>query len=831
MSAVSTHVADSLARKVSAHGLVVWDDPERAYLDTAESLIPDGAGCVRFGGSWYELRRRAESLLQGTEPPSAVIYVPVEPPEEDPLAEIRAASGLDRSFRLLLGTAIRQAMEDRMTAQQIDDVVRSSQTLAEAEQILEQGGGGPVQLAQKLGVSEPVEMVLRIACGEATDVLDDEQLRSEAAKFLEQQLGGDFASVSDLQAGIARRLLRAELAGVGADLAASDAEAVTRSEISRAQEVLRRWQADRQRTASLRNQMTSAAEALDVPSLEWAPALANLDGTPAFESLALERFLELHANDDFDGAARLADTRLSKFWAKWDPELDWQAEWTVAHAIARLRALCHRGSPPPSTPADLFLEYESRTWEVDAEHRRLELALTRLDELGELESPVQAARAAYEDWLDEYLRRFTKAVDEHGIANGNLLRQGEIHDKHVDAAVRAGERVAYLFVDALRYELGRELVVGLQRAFGEDSVRIEGAVGAAPSITPVGMANLCPGAHAGLRLELDDRDRTLVSVGGSKVMSPPERLALLQAAHGSVVDVVLDDLVTLGEQDVARRIEGAKMVMVRSQEIDEAGEAGKLAVAHTSFPIILDHLRRAVAKLSLAGITRFVISSDHGFLVLSRDVGQHRIIPKPGGKGEVHRRVFIGSGGAAGDELMRVPLSAVGIPGDLDLLVPRGLGLIAAGGARGFFHGGISPQEMLVPVITVQLDAKKDGEPLTVDASIAGRVTSRIFTGKLTLKSGLFAIEPVDVTISAFRVSDGREVAKLVAAGGAEIGEGVGRLTPDAEALVSFQVVADLAKGDKIELRVMDVATDRRLARSKPAQVAINVLVESDLDA
>ena len=114
---------------------------------------------------------------------------------------------------------------------------------------------------------------------------------------------------------------------------------------------------------------------------------------------------------------------------------------------------------------------------------------------------------------------------------------------------------------------------------------------------------------------LEDRDRLTVSIGESRVHSPPERLALLQAAHGQVVDIVLDDLVTQGESDLQERVGDAKVVMVRSQEIDEVGEAGKLAAAHNYFPIITEHLRRAVAKLSLAGITRFVISSDHGFLI------------------------------------------------------------------------------------------------------------------------------------------------------------------------------------------------------------------------
>jgi hypothetical protein len=378
----------------------------------------------------------------------------------------------------------------------------------------------------------------------------------------------------------------------------------------------------------------------------------------------------------------------------------------------------------------------------------------------------------------------------------------------------------------LRYELGRELATSLQRTFGEDAIRVEGAVGASPSITSVGMANLCPRAHEALRLELDDRGRVFVSIDGASVMTPPERLALLRAAHGSVVDIVLDDLMTQGEAALKEHIGNAKLVVIRSQEIDDAGEGGKLAVAHSFFPVIIEHLRRAVAKLSLVGVTHFVISSDHGFLILSRDLGQHLIIPKPGGRGEVHRRVFIGAGGAAGEELIRIPLSAAGIPGDIDLLAPRGLGLISAGGARGFFHGGISPQELLVPVITAEIESQPGAEALNVEVTISGKITSGIFTAKLLLKSGLFATEPIDVSVTAIRVSDGIEVAKLVAAGGADVAEGIVRLSPEEEALVSFQVIAELAKGDKVELRVMDVRTDRRLARSKPAQVASNVPVE-----
>ncbi|MDF1597476.1 MAG: PglZ domain-containing protein [Acidimicrobiia bacterium] len=828
MSVLRNNVADSLAKKVSAYGVVVWDDPEGSYVDEAPSLVREDVGFAAYAGSWYRLRREIEDSMGGSELPRLVVYVPVEPPAEDPLAEVRAATGLDRSFKLLLGTALRQSLEGQLTIERIEEVARSARTLTEAEEILEQGGGGPVLLTKRFGTAEPVEIMLRIACSGAGDVFSDDAFRTEVDRFLEQQLGGQFGGTGDLGTAIAQRLVAAELVRSGV---ATGAAAATPGQVDRAIEVLRRWQADRQRLSDLRSRMEGALEGLDLDALGWVPELAQLDSSPALDELALAHYLNLYTAGDYDQAAALAAVRRSSFWAKWDADLPWQSRWEIAHAASQLQALCLDSNATGAKPESVLADYEATTWQVDAEHRRLELGMTRLDELGDLEQPMQAARIAYEGWLDQYLRSFTAGVAARGLANGSLLRQGEVHDRLVEPYVRKGSQVAYFFVDALRYELGRELAASLQRAFGEDAVRVEGALGAAPSITLVGMANLCPNAHTALRLELDGREKLMVSIDGSPVMTPPERLSLLQAAHGHVVDIVLDDLVTQGESDLKERINGAKVVMVRSTEFDEAGEAGKLAVAHTSFPIIVEHLRRAVAKLSLAGVTRFVISSDHGFLILSRDVGQHRIIPKPGGKGEVHRRVFIGTGGAAGDELIRVPLSAVGIPGDLDLLVPRGLGLISAGGARGFFHGGISPQEMLVPVITVELEAAAGTEPLTVEVAISGKVTSRIFTGKLFLKSGLFSVEPIDVSVNAVRISDGAEIAKLVAAGGAEVAEGVVRLAPDSEALVSFQVIADLDKGDKVELRVMDVKTDRRIGRSKPAPVAAPVLVEADLDA
>jgi len=179
--------------------------------------------------------------------------------------------------------------------------------------------------------------------------------------------------------------------------------------------------------------------------------------------------------------------------------------------------------------------------------------------------------------------------------------------------------------------------------------------------------------------------------------------------------------------------------------------------------------------------------------------------------------------------LLRLPLAKVGLPGDLDVLVPRGLALIAAGGARGFFHGGLSPQEIVVPVLSIELEPPKGSAVFEVEAEIASRITSHIFTAKVAMPHSLLS-EPLTIRPVPVRKSDGAEVGVLATAGGAEQGEGLVRLIPGEELTLGFRVTQKLAKEDKVDLQVFDARTDRRLAMSKRVGTVARALeVEDDL--
>ena len=246
-----------------------------------------------------------------------------------------------------------------------------------------------------------------------------------------------------------------------------------------------------------------------------------------------------------------------------------------------------------------------------------------------------------------------------------------------------------MWVDALRYELGVDLAEALKPVAAD--VAVHAAVAAAPTITPVGMAGLLPGAAAQLRVGLNG-DKITVSLGGTEVKDVAGRRDLLRARHGAVADLDLNDAAQKGEKALSHAIGDAGLVLLRSQEVDAIRR-----VRHAVGRVVALRNRdqpagSVIARLAQVGVERVVISADHGFIALGQDIGAQRVVDPPSGAtGTIKRRVFVGRGGVPDPATVRVALADCGVTSDLDIVVPRGLAVFRAGGGRQFFHGGLSP--------------------------------------------------------------------------------------------------------------------------------------------
>ena len=725
-------LADQLARKVQAHGLVIWVDREGEYADVASSIAPEGVRFETFDGSWYALRRRIESAFAGERRSTMVVYTPAAV-EEDPLAEIRDAGA---EFKRRLSTLVRQCLAGRLPLARISEIAENARTLSEAEAAVEGAGETDVRLVGVLGARGPVDMLIDVLTGAADDRLNKAGVWDAVATLANETVGSDVVGVSDeLRNGLFQHLLLCDISRVieGSLPDALAAAWVKPSAPHRrhARKLVERLRATPAGLSAYRRLAVVADARLAlVDSLDWRPGLDIAVGSPAIEGISFTRSIQLlreaHHKDALDIAERRLEVRPS--WIS-DPASEWGGKWRTVQAIARLHAELAKADPPAAEgPGRMLAWYVEQGWPVDRAHRRLELARTELGTFGDLEDPLTAARIAYERWLDDLVGLFVSSVADHALDTAGLIRQGEVHDRFV--ATSSG-RTAYVWVDALRYELGVELADSLRQI--TEKVQIHAAVAAAPTITLVGMANLLPGAVSGLKLGLDG-EHLQVTVAGTRVSTVGHRRDLLRARHGSVADLDLNQASQKGEKALANAIGGADLILIRSQEVDSAGESGLLSVAWSHFQTVINLLANVIARLAQCGVDRVVITADHGFIALSQSLGAHQTVDAPAGAvGTTKRRVFIGRGGIPNQATVRIPLASCGIPGDLDLIVPRGLAVFRAGGGRQFFHGGLSPQELIVPVIVVDLTRAPEPQKLQVGITVAGkRVTTGVFGATLS---------------------------------------------------------------------------------------------------
>jgi len=823
MPDVRDYLANVVSKRIEAHGIVVWEDPQREYESTAASVSPPGTTFVRWDGSWYKLRRDIEPHVSGPTPPSLLIYQPVDTPKEDPLAEAREAGHI---LRYRLATLTRHALAGRFTEPRIEEVAAQARTLSEVDVALAAGEGSGVRLPAALGTADPLQLALRILADDTGALMSEGKLWGEARQVLLRTVGGEPTGENEtLRNAVFRHLLLCELKQAGeipSELKAA-IKHITPDQGRRASEVLRVWRSDRTRLASYRDHALRAEQDLELSDLvQWRDGFSELDSFPALEDLALGRVIALLDEGNAREAATLAEKRrTASMWVRGEirESEKWAPLWEASAAIASLRATLADCPAPTAIPSvEGFLRwYSSQGWHVDSAHRRMEGALTEVATYGPLEEMIRNVRTAYEDWLSEILERFTATVEKQGLETGSMLRQGAIH-KELQA--EGDQIVAFFLVDALRYEVGSQLADALRADHAK--VELRAAVAAAPTITPVGMANLLPGAELGLRLNLSTRDDLDVFVDGTRIRGVPDRVALLRSAHGEVADFPLTDIFDQGEAQLRQEIGSARFVLIRSQEIDEAFESDKTAAAWSYVKGIRSLITRAIARLAAAGVTKFVVTSDHGFLILSRALSPARLIDPPGGLGDLHRRCWIGRGGTAPVSTLRLSLADVGIQGDLDLICPRGLALFSAGGARRFFHGGLSPQELVIPVIEVRAQPPEAAGKPKIKVQIAGsKIATGVFSAAISFEPDLFTRE-LRVRVIA-RNRGGDQVARIVTGDGYEEQAGSVLLGSEHPQVLTFRVTSRLAKGDRVILELYAAEGDRLAAKSAAADVVATV--------
>lgn len=823
-----------LTKKLRRYRVVVWDDRDRRYADVAREVAPAEASFAAYDGSWFALRREIEPLLSQAEPPPIVVYVPAARPDQDPLEEARQAG---TSWSITLEHLLGKALAGELTPARIKALARRARTLTEAEAGLDGAAMDP-RLISAFRSADPVEIALHVLAGDRDRAVRESDAWQQVAEALGTELGAHLPSeAAQLRPALFRHValtaIHHALGGLPEPLASGAVE-VSASQVASSVRLLDRLKDPRRIDLARALGEAFDAEVHISATFSWDDRLGAIDVSPAFEELAIAEALRRLAAGDPERAQRLAEQRLREsLWAQPYPGKDKllgpdhpYRRWKAIDGVARLQDLAVRCLPPPGDATGLLDWYAREGWQVDRAHRLAELARADLGHAGRLDEHYTLARQAYEGWLEAVVSQTTAAVVGGGIDPGKLLPQGEVFARVVRAAPGHGPGpTAYVLVDALRFELGVALAERLGGA-RQATPPCLAALAAIPTITPVGMANLLPDAQDGLSLSLDGAALVPV-VAGSPVRDATERVGLLRREVGALLDLRLTELMNRTEERLRTELAAVDLVVVRSTDIDGAGESGRAGTAWRNVDGVLDDLANQILRLGRLGVGRVVVTADHGFIVLSDSLASGHVLERPGGTGELHRRCWVGRGGVTPPGACRLALAALGVGGGLDLVVPEGVAVFPLPGTRQFFHGGLSPQELVVPVISMDLTPPAAAVVApAVAISIAGKgITTGVFAVTLTFTGSVFASE-VTVRVLARTVEGTTPAARLVAGDGYDPQSGTVTVTIE-PAVLTFQVTANLERSTPVELHVLDAASGAELASAK-VPVVVPVTVEED---
>ena len=390
---------------------------------------------------------------------------------------------------------------------------------------------------------------------------------------------------------------------------------------------------------------------------------------------------ELICARDYARALGLVAARSRSFWV--DRDVGRQAQWEACRLMAELGREIEKVRPAlrnaNGNPAKWVHAYagEDGWFRVDSLQRRLETWVAKMDEEPETEKGLTVVRREHEELLKKMANGFAKLLGEAARTIPGALHQTRIHPEVVHAM---GGRVAYFFVDAMRFEMGVELARQLE---GTKDLTIRPAIAALPTITAVGMAALLPGASASFSVA-EQKGKLAASIEGTTMSGLAERRTFLKAKVPDAIDIPLGKLLGTSASQLSKSIGDASLVVVRSQEIDALGESVDELTARAAMEGVIGNVARAIRKLASAGIEHFVVTADHGHQFSIRKHDDMKTDNPGGNTVDIHRRCWIGHGGTTPPGTVRVSGAELGYDTNLDFVFPTGLGVFKAGGGLSF---------------------------------------------------------------------------------------------------------------------------------------------------
>ncbi len=743
---VSVALEASLRHRVQQQGVVLWLDTNDDYSGFVDRLQAERAAgrlpyeVCAYRGSYLELMLQLEGQVGGVEKSHLVVHLPGlnrQSVKNTPLLELYRAG---KEYQKKLDRLITDAAGGRVPPQQIDAFkAHGGLSLDSADgwlaALLDDSSGGLSAQLRAMSLGAVVDDLLSGGFVASRLVSPDDEAviwdRLDAWTGLHESWrevslpkGGGRLRADDVAFALSSWTLCVEyvhdLARDPTSPLLEPARGLPSSVVAACRELAVHL---REGHRAFYQHTADETEALLVEEVDNARAedLGKIDTFRFEENRVLEAALAALETERWGTAVEWANLRVrvsgGSFWLREDPSR--LSAWQLIEGAARLgSAIAEAGSRlgDVTSLGGALDRYVSHGVSVDQAHRRLEqrrlaLPYVQLPQFEALRARLDEMRAHWRRWADGWARDFNALCTTQGFLPEAALQQRNIFDELLRPMAKEPGVTVFFVVDALRFEMAEELYQTLADT-PATTIHLKPRLAELPTVTAVGMNVLAPVVSRGkLRPSLSGGKIQGFSTGEFRVNGPETRQRAMRDCVGGRTCpwLTLEEVLGYDSTKLKKTMGQAKLLVVHSRAIDAAGEKG---AGPAVFEQVLQQLRAAWRLLRDVGVRRFVMTSDHGFLLLddsSVPAQSH------GRKIDPKRRHVFSTVAADHTGEVRVPLASLGYEGveGQHVMFPETTAVFDRGNhSMSFVHGGNSLQERVVPVLTLVHRASSGGSTI-----------------------------------------------------------------------------------------------------------------------
>jgi uncharacterized protein (TIGR02687 family) len=245
------------------------------------------------------------------------------------------------------------------------------------------------------------------------------------------------------------------------------------------------------------------------------------------------------------------------------------------------------------------------------------------------------------------------------------------------------------------------------------------------------MAALLPGQQWDV-----DAAAATVAVDGRSATGTANRAEILRlACAGKATGLQAEEFLELNTKTEGRALmRDHEVIYIFHNVIDKTGDAaGTEAKTFDAVEHSFDELDLIIKKVANINGSNMLLTADHGFLFQQDDVAADdaTALPAAGEWTFKNRRFSFGRDISPNAKVKVFGSSALGLGGDWSAAFPLSLGRFPLqGSGKRYVHGGISLQEVVVPVVKIHKARADDTGRVEVEFM---RVPAKITTGQLSI--------------------------------------------------------------------------------------------------